>query len=670
VRLVRKIRPRSDFWICLALLLTSFAVYAPVRHFDFVNFDDPEFVRDNPHVRNGLTPEGLTWAFTSGESANWFPVTRLSHLLDAQLFGMRAGPHHISSVLFHGLAALLLFAFLRRATGVRWPSAFVAFLFAVHPLHVESVAWVAERKDLLCTLFWFLALLAYVRYTERPGAGRYLLVLLPFALGLMAKPMIVTLPFVLLLLDVWPLRRPPGIWEKIPFFALSAAGAIVTYVVQQHSGAVGVLAAFPFGQRVENAVVSYVVYIAKMLWPTRLAAFYPYPSDIPLWQAGLAAAALAGISILVLRSFRAYPYLAVGWLWYLGTLAPVIGLVQVGAQARADRYMYVPMVGLSIMLAWGVADLVRRRPRARPAAAVLAAAACLCCAVLAAAQVQHWRNSESLFEHALAVTGGNYVAHNNLGTALEEIPGRLPEAIAHYQSALRINPDSAEAHNNLGNAWAQLPGRLPEAIAQYEAALRIRPTYAAAHLNLGTVLMRTPGRLPDAIAEYHAAVRLGPNNAEAHNDLGRALAQLPGRLPEAIAEYRAALGADPNYAEAHNNLGNALAQFPGCLPEAIGEYQAALRAKPDYAEAHYNLAVSLGEAGRTPEAIGEYEAALRAKPDYEEAHYNLGVTLAKAGRLPEALAHFDAALRISPNPDVQRLVDRLRFSHQPSAVSH
>ena len=670
MRLVRKIRPRSDFWICLALLLTSFAVYAPVRHFDFVNFDDPEFVRDNPHVRNGLTPEGLTWAFTSGESANWFPVTRLSHLLDAQLFGMRAGPHHITSVLIHGLAALLLFAFLRRATGVRWPSAFVAFLFAVHPLHVESVAWVAERKDLLCTLFWFLALLAYVRYTERPGAGRYLLVLLPFALGLMAKPMIVTLPFVLLLLDVWPLRRPPGIWEKIPFFALSAAGAIVTYVVQQHSGAVGVLAAFPFGQRVENAVVSYVVYIAKMLWPTRLAAFYPYPSDIPLWQAGLAAAALAGISILVLRSFRAYPYLAVGWLWYLGTLAPVIGLVQVGAQARADRYMYVPMVGLSIMLAWGVADLVRRRPRARPAAAVLAAAACLCCAVLAAAQVQHWRNSESLFEHALAVTGGNYVAHNNLGTALEEIPGRLPEAIAHYQSALRINPDSAEAHNNLGNAWAQLPGRLPEAIAQYEAALRIRPTYAAAHLNLGTVLMRTPGRLPDAIAEYHAAVRLGPNNAEAHNDLGRALAQLPGRLPEAIAEYRAALGADPNYAEAHNNLGNALAQFPGCLPEAIGEYQAALRAKPDYAEAHYNLAVSLGEAGRTPEAIGEYEAALRAKPDYEEAHYNLGVTLAKAGRLPEALAHFDAALRISPNPDVQRLVDRLRFSHQPSAVSH
>jgi tetratricopeptide (TPR) repeat protein len=472
--------------------------------------------------------------------------------------------------------------------------------------------------------------LAYVRYTERPGAGRYLLVLLAFALGLMAKPMIVTLPFVLLLLDVWPLRRRPAILEKVPFFALSAAGAMVAYVVQQHSGAVGVLAAFPFGQRVENALVSYVVYIAKMFFPTRLAVFYPYPSDIPLWQAGLTAVVLAGISTVVLRAFRTYPYLAVGWLWYLVTLAPVIGVVQIGAQARADRYMYVPMVGLSIMLAWGAADWLRRVPRGRTAAAVLAAAACLCCAALARTQVPYWRNSESLFRHALAVTGGNYLAHNNLGIALEEIPGRLPEAIAHYQAALRINPNCAEAHNNLGNAWAQRPGRLPEAIAEYEAALRIRPAYLAAHLNLGAALMRMPGRLPEAVAEYRAALRLDPNNAEAHN-----------------------------------HLGNALAQFPGRLPEAIGEYEAALRAKPAYAEAHYNLAVTLGEAGRTSEAVGEYEAALRANPDYEEAHYNLGVTLAKAGRFPEALAHFDAALRISPNPNLQRLVDRMRASHRP-----
>jgi tetratricopeptide (TPR) repeat protein len=691
-------RPRYNFWICAALLATSFAVYAPVRHFDFVNFDDPELIRDNPHVRGGLTAESVAWAFTSGESANWFPVTRLSHVLDAQFWGMRSGPQHLTSVLFHALAALCLFAFLDRATGVRWPSALVALLFVLHPLHVESVAWVAERKDVLCAFFWFLALWAYVRYAERPGAGCYLMVLFPFCLGLMAKPMIVTLPFVLLLLDAWPLRRRPGLWEKVPFFALSAGGAIATYVVQQRSGAVGALAAYPFGLRVENALVSCVVYIGKMFWPSRLAVFYPYPRDIPVWQPALAAVALAGISILVLRSFRIYPYLAVGWLWYLGTLAPVIGLVQAGEQARADRYMYVPMVGLAIMLAWGATDLLRRVPGGRLAAAALAGAACLACAVVAEAQVQHWRDSEALFRHALAVTDGNYVAHHYLGIALAGIPGRLPEAIAQYQAALRIRPNYADAHNNLGCAWAQVPGRLPdamaefaaalrtkpdfpeahfnlanalaqvpgrqpEAIAQYEAALRMRPDYLSAHLNLGTALLRTPGRARDAIAEYQAAVLLDPHLAEVHNNLGSALAQIPGRLPEAIAEYRAALRTDPNYAKAHNNLGSALAQIPGRTGEAIGEYEAALRANSAYAEAHYNLAVTLAEAGRMPEAIGEYEAALRANPAYAEAHYNLGLALLKAGgRLPEALSHLEAALRISPNPNLRRVVDRLRAS--------
>lgn len=646
-----------DFSICLVLVLTTFAVYAPVRHFDFVNYDDPEF------VHAGIAREGLVWAFTSVESANWFPVTRLSHMLDVQLWGMHSGPQHITSVLFHTLAALCLFAFLSRATGARWPSAFAAFLFALHPLHVESVAWVAERKDVLCALFWFLALWAYVRYTESRTTGRYLLVMLPFCLGLMAKPMIVTLPIVLLLLDVWPLRRRLALWEKVPFFALSAVGAVATYLVQQRSGAVGALAAYPFGQRVENALVSYVVYIAKMFWPTRLAVFYPYPREIPVWQAALAAVVLGSVSVLVVRSFRARPYFAVGWLWYLATLMPVIGLVQAGAQARADRYTYVPMVGLFIILAWGVADLLRAR-----AAIVLAVAACLGCAVVARAQVRYWEDSESLFTHALAVTDGNYVAHQNLGAALADIPGRLPEAIEHDEAALRIFPDYAEAHNNLGSALAKLPGRLPDAMAEFAAALRTKPDFAearrnlaAAHLNLGTALLRTPGRLPDAISEYQAALRLDPYLAEAHNNLGSALAQLSGRLPDAIGEYQAALRVDPNYAKAHNNLANALAQIPGRRPEAISEYQAALRANPAYAEAHYNLAVTLAEAGRLPEAIAEYEAALRVNPAYAEAHYNLGIALLKVnGRLPEALAHLDAYLRIHPNPTLQRLVDRLR----------
>ena len=644
-------RSLSDLWICLALLAATFAVYAPVRHFDFVNFDDPEYVRDNPHVRAGLTSPSLAWAFTSTESANWFPVTRLSHLLDAELFGMRAGLHHLASVLFHALAALCLFAFLRRATGARWPSALVALLFALHPLHVESVAWVAERKDVLCALFWFLALWAYVRYAERPGVRRYLLVLAPFCLGLMSKPMIVTLPLVLLLLDVWPLGRLPALREKVPFFALSAAGAIATYLVQRGSGAVEALAAFPLGLRVENALVSYVIYAAKMLWPARLAVFYPYPSQIPLWQAALAALGLAGISILVLRCRRSRPYLAAGWLWYLVTLAPVIGLVQVGAQARADRYMYVPMVGLAIMLAWGVADWLRRAPRLRPAAAVLAVAACLLSAAVARAQVEYWKDSQSLFEHALAATDGNYLAHHNLGVALAEMPGRLPDAIAHLQAALRIKPDSARVHTDLGNALSKLPGGASEAVAEYRAALRISPDSAIPHNNLGNTLASMPGRLPEAVAEYQAALAIDPDYAEAHNNLGFALARIPGRLPDAIREYREALRLRPGYAEADSNLAGALAEIPESLPEAVTEYQAALSSRPDSAELHYGLALALAKMdGRAPDAIAQFEEALRLKPDYAEAHNNLGVVLtAFPNRIAEAIGHFEAAIRIDPN---------------------
>ena len=644
-------RRLTDFWICLALLVAIFAVYAPVRHFDFVNFDDPEYVRDNPQIRAGFTSQSLAWAFSSTESANWFPVTRLSHLLDAQLFGMRAGLHHLPSVLFHALAALCLFGFLRRATRARWPSALVALLFALHPLHVESVVWVAERKDVLCAFFWFLALWAYVRYAERPGVGRYLLVLLPFCLGLMSKPMIVTLPLVLLLLDVWPLGRRPAFREKLPFFALSAAGAMATYLVQRGSAAVQALGAFPLGLRLENALVSYVVYIARMLWPARLAVFYPYPSQIPWWQAVLAALALAGISILVLRCRRSRPYLAAGWLWYLVTLAPVIGLVQVGAQARADRYMYVPMVGLAIMLAWGVADWLRRAPRLRPAVAVLAVVASLLSAALARAQVEYWKDSQSLFEHALAVTDGNYLAHHNLGVALAEIPGRLPDAIAQYHAALAIQPDSARVHTDLGNALSKLPGRAPEAVAEYQAALRISPDSAIPHNNLGNTLASMPGRLPEAVAEYQAALAIDPDYADAHNNLGFALARIPGRLPEAIREYRAALRLRPAYAEAHANLAGALAESAESLPEAVTEYQAALRSQPDSAELHYGLALALSKMdGRAPDAIVHFEEALRINPDYAEAHNNLGVVLtAFPNRIPEAIGHFEAALRIDPN---------------------
>ena len=690
---------RSDFLIGLALLAATFAVYAQVRHFDFVNLDDSAYNSANPHVRRGITPEGLEWAFTSGDDANWFPITRISHMLDCQLFGLASGWHHLTNVLIHGVAALLLFAFFRRATGARWPSALVAFLFAVHPLHVESVAWVSERKDVLSAFFWFLTMLAYQRYAERPGWGRYLLVVAAFCCGLMSKPMVVTLPFVMLLLDAWPLRRKARtaaiLLEKVPLLALSLVVSVITWLVQQRAGAVKPLGRFPLGLRLENALVSYGVYIVQMFRPVRLAVFYPYPRHLPAWQAVLAGVVLAGASVMVVRLRRGRPYLVTGWFWYLGTLIPVIGLVQVGAQAHADRYTYIPMAGLSILVAWGAAELASR-PRVKSLAAVLLSVACLACAVLAWFQVQHWRNSETLFRHALEATTENAVAQDNLGNYLMNVPGGLPEAVVHLEEALRIDPDSIPAHTELGNALARMPGRLPEsfphfhaalrlapdwpiahnelgsalwkagrlpeAIAEFATASRLDPDYAAAHYNLGLALSQVPGRLADAISEFQAAIRIQPDYAEAQLNLGNVLAGVPGRLPDAIGAYQAALGIRPDYAEAHYDLGKVLSAMPGRVADAMAEYQAALRIRPDYAEAHNNLGNLLSQVpGRVPEAIAEYEAALGIRPDYADGHYDLGVVLSRIpGRLPEALAHLETALRLRPDPELRRAIDRLR----------
>jgi tetratricopeptide (TPR) repeat protein len=617
--------------MCAGLFLATTLTYFPVAKFDFVNFDDPEYVTANPHVR-GLT-HGIKWAFTSGDAANWFPVTRLSHLLDVQVFGLESGWHHVPSVLIHAFAVLLLFAFLSRATQVVWPAAFVALLFALHPLHVESVAWAAERKDVLSAFFWFLTLWTYVRYTEKPGGRRYALVLASFALGLMSKPMIVTLPFTLVLLDYWPLRRRPRILtEKLPFFALSAVVALVTLAVQRASGAVAAGDIHPFPMRVENAILSYAIYIVKMLWPARLAVFYPYPEQIPQWELVAAAATIAAISIAVWRLSRSHPYLAAGWLWYLVTLIPVIGLVQVGAQARADRYTYVPMTGVVIMLAFGTADLVHRRPRAKPAMATLGVAACVVLVCLARMQTLVWANSGTLFQHALDAGAESDVAHHNLGNYLAELPGRLPEAIGQYEAALRINPDSARTRTDLGNALAKDSERLAEAVAQYHAALRIADS-AVTRNDLANTLSRMPGRLDEAIAQYRAALAIDPDysdarsnlaialrsgNAQAHLDTANALMKTPGRAVEAVTEYEAALRIDPNSAQAQNNLGIALTQVPARSGEAFQHFEAAVRLDPDYADAHVNLGIALSQIpGRLPAAIAEFEAAMRIKPDAE-----------------------------------------------------
>jgi tetratricopeptide (TPR) repeat protein len=666
-------RRLSTLWIYAGLALAILIAYFPVRGFDFVNFDDPDYVSANPHVRQGITPSGIAWAFTSTESANWFPVTRLSHMLDVEMFGMDAGAHHVVNVLLHIIATLLLFAFLQRTTSSRWPSAMAALLFALHPLHVESVAWIAERKDTLAALFWFLSLWLYVRYTEKATLGRYLAVLASFCLGLMSKPMVVTLPFVLLLVDFWPLRRRLLLPEKIPFFALSTLSAAITYLTQSTSGAVDALRV-PIAVRLENAVISYVIYIAKMFWPASLAVFYPYPLDIPVWQLALALIAILGISALVIRAVKTRPYLAVGWFWYLGTLVPVIGLVQVGAQARADRYTYVPMVGLAIMLAWGLADVAERWPRSKNIVALAGAAAGVACVILTSMQIQYWRDGGSLFQHAIESTERNDIAHHNLGTFLMSIPGRQTEAVEQLRASLSIHPESAKVHTDLGTALSNLPGRLPEAVGEYKAAIEIAPGFAITHNNLGNTLSKLD-RLPEAVEEYRAALRIDPGYAEAHNNLGSVLAGL-GHTAEAASEFQEALRLQPNYTEARENLsrlqnptaqgdgeysaGLALAR-QGRAQEAIPHFEAALRLQPGNAEAHNDLGVVLTSVpGRQPEAMKHFQEALRIRPDYADAHVNLAVALSGIpGRLPEAIRHLKDAQRIKADPAVQQMLDRL-----------
>jgi tetratricopeptide (TPR) repeat protein len=538
---------RLDLLIYLVLLLATFAVYAQVRDFDFLNYDDTVYVTENLHVRQGLSAPGLEWALSSGETGNWHPLTWVSHMLDCEFFGLDSGWHHLHNVLLHALAAILLCIFLRRATSTRWRSALAACLFTLHPLHVQSVAWVSERKDVLSACFWFLTLWLYVRYAERPGTGRYLAVALGFCLGLMAKPMVVTLPFVLLLLDYWPLarlgqRRRKAIWEKLPLLGLACAGAAIAYLAQKHAASVNLV---PFDARLANATHSYTLYILQTFWPARLAVFYPYPRDfafalLPLLAEGVLLAVVT-TGVIVLR--RRAPYLLMGWGWFVITLLPVIGLVQVGDQAHADRYMYIPMVGLLVMLIWGAAEILEKL-RAKRLAIPLAAAACLASAVLSWVQVGYWRNSETLFRRALAVTNGNKVANNNLGSYLMD-SGRLSEALPYFETAVRIDPESAISRENLGTALGKM-GRLPDAIAQLQIAVRLSPDTLKPHSDLGTALAYA-GRLPEAAAEFESASRIDPNDAIVQNNLGLALSGIPGRLPEALRHLEEAdrLSPDP-----------------------------------------------------------------------------------------------------------------------------
>jgi Tfp pilus assembly protein PilF len=564
----------------LALVLLAivvFALYGQVRQHDFVTYDDDVYITGNPVVAEGLSWEGVRWAFTTTYAGNWHPLTWLSHMLDCHLFGVDPGAHHLSGVALHAANGVLLFLALYYLTGAFWKSLLVAALFAIHPLRVESVAWAAERKDLLAGLFWMLTMLAYGHYARRPRPGRYLLVALSFALGLLAKPMLVTLPCVLLLLDMWPLRRSPTwrlVFEKLPLFALAAVSAIITVIAQRSGGALSSAEILPAGLRAANAATSYISYLWKSIWPSGLAFYYPL-SGVSLLPAVLAVLFLTVATWLAVRSGRRLPYLPVGWLWFLGTLVPVIGLVQVGSQAMADRYAYLPLIGIYIALAWGLAGIIERRPGMRRA---IAGALCLALAAFAMMtwrQTGYWRNSRALYERALQVTERNYLAHNGLGNVLLR-EGSPEEAAAHFERALAIKPGFAHAHNNLGIVLKKR-GDLAAAAAHYEHAIRIKPDFAQAHSNLGNVLARQ-GDLTGAAAHYRRAIEIDPARPGPLINLGNLLFRW-GEFASAIELYESALAIDPRLAEAYKNIGVA-AERLGDIPKAVAHYRRALELDP------------------------------------------------------------------------------------------
>lgn len=574
--------------VCAALVLAVFAAFEGVRKNDFVNFDDDKYVTDNLHVQKGLSLTSLAWAFTSSHAKNWHPLTWISHIIDYSIFGQFPYGHHLVSVWFHIANALLLFLILRKMTGDLWPSAFVAAFFGLHPLAVESVAWVAERKDVLSTFFAFLTIWAYFGYTQRPGICRYLAVVVLFAAGLLSKPMVVTLPFVLMLLDYWPLERMGGqqkatlgrlILEKIPLFVLSAGSCVVTYMVQAKGGAMAEAGDVPFYVNAGNALVSYIRYICKIFYPVSLAVLYPLDSGGPaLWQAGVCLLAVVLITIIVIMLRRRYGFLFTGWFWYLGTLVPVIGLIQVGSQAMADRYMYLPGVGIYIIIAWlaGEATTKLRLPKVIPATA--SALMLVILLVMTWIQVGYWKDGAELCKRTLAVTKNNYIMHNNYGELLRN-SGHLDEAIEHFKEALAIRPTCVEARENLGNAL-QEKGEDAEAAAQFEVVLRARP-----------------------------------DNLKTRNSFGVALAKL-GKIDEAIEQFSQVLSADPYRSTALNNLYK-VGSDNGRLDKAL-DIILGLQAKaPKNYELYIKAGLIYGTLGKIDKSIEQLETACRLTEDNE-----------------------------------------------------
>jgi tetratricopeptide (TPR) repeat protein len=682
------------------LLLAAAAIMAlwQVNQCDFINFDDPLYVTDNIHVKSGITLGSIRWAFTTGYASNWHPVTWMSHMLDVQLFGLKPRWHHLTNLLFHIANTLLLFFVFHRMTKAPWKSAFVAASFALHPLHVESVAWVSERKDVLSTFFWMLTMGAYIHYVERPGLKNYLAVLIFFALGLMAKPMLVTLPFVLLLLDYWPLQRldqkksaqqtrteasrhgagtpasagvtsslrksggklgpmsankrkgksgkmrigqgiaqssvlvtpevlnpgpqssaiRPLLREKIPLFALAALSCIVTYAAQTRGGSVAPIEVFSPGVRIANALVSYIVYIGKTIWPVNLAVYYPHPGLWPLWKVLGAVLLLIAVTISVIRTSKRFPYLTMGWLWFTGTLVPVIGIVQVGGQAMADRYTYIPLIGLFVMTAWGIPELLKkwqptRFPTPRKEALFASSALVLLSLFIVTwTQTGYWRNDIALYDHSIKVAGPSDIINYNRGAAYGNL-GNQKQAISDYDRTIEINPKYAKAYYNRGITYGKL-GDHRQAISDYDRAIEIDPKFADAYNNRGIVYGEL-GNQRQAISDFDRAIEIDPDYEKAYYNRG-VVYDLLGNNRQAISDYDRAIEINPEYVEAYNNRGIAYAKL-GDKRRAISDYDRAIEVNPKRAEAYYNRGITYAELGYDSKAVEDMKKA--AKFDSEKA---------------------------------------------------
>jgi protein O-mannosyl-transferase len=652
-------KPQSSLLIIISagLVLLIGMAFEPLRHNTFTIYDDNDYIVDNLHVKSGLTLESAKWAFTSGHASNWHPLTWLSHMIDIELFGLNPAGHHFHNLLLHTLSTVLLFLILRQMTGTVWPGAFAAMVFGIHPLRVESVAWAAERKDVLSVLFFMLTVAAYLYYVKQGGLRRYCLVILCFALGLMAKPMLVTLPLVLLLLDIWPLKRTqsskdkrklqkqpilPLVMEKIPLFGLVIASCIITYIVQQSGGSVQTLSLYT---RITNALVSYIAYLGKFFWPDNLVVLYPFPVPAyPLWQPAAALLLLIILSTIAVYHYSRQSFIFTGWFWYMITLIPVIGLIQVGNQSMADRYTYLPSIGIGILLAWSAAQLSSAWRHQKIITGSLAAMAAIGMLAGTRHQLHYWKDDITLFEHTIAVTRYNPAIENNLGWIYWK-QGDETRAFEHIQKALQMSPDFEDANINMAAVLLKRK-EYDKAITHLHKALKADPDNFQANNNLALVLIELK-RYPQAIQYLQKAMKYTQDNADVYYNFGIVLGA-EKKYDEAVSAYQQAIGLDQNHYQAMNELG-AIKYKQGFLDEAVNYFRRSIQQNPNYVEAYSNLGLALQKQKKFKDSLSCYLKALQIEPDYADSWYNLALCQHALGHLQTALDSYHKALQFDPN---------------------